>query len=175
VSRRIISTLPLPIALKLVGLRADAALESSKMMTLCCSFRGATRINAVVLYNFDNFGYWKRLTIHSRYYGSVNGREYMSVECVIPPGGATVAELFEDFSSHIQRRKIIDGELKLVAAMDLDFAYPVYTHEAELAKNNALQSLQDAGIESVGRQGRFEYIPHSTLVIEAVRRRLGTA
>jgi hypothetical protein len=169
-ARNITSTIPVDIVLKLADLRAFPGLKSSKMITLCCSFTGNRESLAIVLYNFDNQGAWKRLTFHSNSYGDVQGTHYMSVECICNPELSDVDAIFNDFKSHVRHRKFFDGNINLEYAFVMDYSYPIYTNESRKDRELALSTLANFGISSVGRQGGFEYIPHSTLIIEAIQR-----
>jgi hypothetical protein len=52
-------------------------------------------------------------------------------------------------------------------------AYPIYTDQADEHAASAVVALRKLGIESIGRQGRFDYQPtarDSTLKAEAALR-----
>ena len=169
-ANRVISTLPLNTSLRLCGLSEKPQLKSSRMITLCCSFSGKRGFKGLVLYNFDSVGEWKRLTMHSDYYGVRNDREYMSVECIATTSQISSLEMFAEFRQQTTDRGVFVGDLKLEAVLELDHAYPIYEHGAEAARSEALEALSAFGVESLGRQGKFDYIPHSTIAIDAVKR-----
>lgn len=169
-AHHITSTIPVDIVLKLAGLRAFPGLNSSRLITLCCSFVGKCKSSSIVLYNFDKQGVWKRLTVHSNSYGEVRGAQYMSIECLCTPELFDVNQLFSDFVSHVNSRKIFQGEINLEYAFELDYSYPIYTVTSQKERELALSTLREFGINSVGRQGGFKYIPHSTLIIDSIRR-----
>ena len=173
VARRIINTLPIKKIFEIVDPSVPVDLSSSRMCTLCCSFAGDRGFDSVVLYNFQNQGQWKRLTMHSDYYGRVEGREYFSLEIIGYTEAVSVEAYFEEFKQHCAELGLFKGDLKLEGHMTLDFAYPVCNIEAEETRVRLLGVLKASGIESAGRQGNFDYIPHSTLAIEATRERFG--
>jgi protoporphyrinogen oxidase len=169
-ARGVISTIPVDIALKISDIKTNEELKSSRMITLCCSFQGDRRPSAIVLYNFDHIGSWKRLTFHSDSYGPVRDAQYMSVECICSEGLSDAERLFADFVNHAKYRNLFDGEVRLEHIFLTDYAYPVYSNESSVRRIEALSALSNFGIHSVGRQGGFEYIPHSTLIIDAIQR-----
>ena len=167
---RLISTLPVNTSLRLCGLPERPQLKSSRLVTLCCSFAGKRGFTSVVLYNFDRLGVWKRLTMHSDYYGRRHDREFMCVECIATTSQVSAEDMFAEFRQQTSDRGVFVGDLKLEAVLELDHAYPIYEHGAEAARSEALEALYAFGVESLGRQGKFDYIPHSTIAIDAVKR-----
>jgi len=53
--------------------------------------------------------------------------------------------------------------------MTLSHAYPVYRHGFKELLYPVLEGLRSQGIEPLGRQGRFDYIPNSSMAIDLVR------
>jgi hypothetical protein len=82
-AKRVINTLPLKMAFNLLGKSDAVQISSTKLCTLCCSFSGQRGFATVVLYNFDDGGAWKRLTMYSDYYGVRGGREFFCVEVTL--------------------------------------------------------------------------------------------
>ena len=163
---RLISTIPLARSGALFGVDVTQAPESSVLITLCCRFRGDRKFGALILFNFHNDGLWKRLTMHSDYYGAVDGWEYFSVEVTLREVTQTPEQLFEDFRSSVAQAGLFDGALELVDSFRTDFAYPVYDHSAEAKKAKIAGALTALGVETMGRQGDFDYIPSATEAIE---------
>lgn len=126
-----------------------------------------------VLFNFHAAGRWKRATIHSRLYPDrQTGREFLSVEITLPPGAAAdPAEAFRDFRTHVERLGIARG-VALEGHDVVEAAYPLYQIGDVEAARRLLEQTGRLGIVSVGRQGRFEYLPVSSLVIRRVQEEL---
>lgn len=163
---RLISTIPLVRSGTLFGIDVTQAPESSVLITLCCRFRGKRNFGALILFNFHNDGLWKRLTMHSDYYGAVEGWEYFSVEVTLREVTQTPEQLFEDFRSGVAQADLFKGDLELVGSFRTDFAYPVYDHSAEAKKARIAGALTALGVETIGRQGDFDYIPSATEAVE---------
>ena len=53
--------------------------------------------------------------------------------------------------------------------MTLSHAYPVYRHGFEEVLHPVMEGLRSQGIEPLGRQGRFDYIPNSSIATDLVR------
>jgi protoporphyrinogen oxidase len=171
---RLISTMPVAMTALWAGLPVAGSLVSLNLTTLFCSYAGPSSFDGTVLYNFHPEGTWKRLTMHSAYYGPVAGRSYFAVECTHLADNVSARSLFDDFTCHVRKLRIFDGDLRLEGSMRLAHAYPVYRHGFEAALHPLIRELNSRGIEPLGRQGRFDYIPSSAMAIDLVRETLGT-
>lgn len=168
--KRLISTYPLDKVSSLLGLRDVVPPASTKMLTLFCEFEGARGFDSVILYNFHRSGLWKRLTMHSDYYGKVEGKEYFSVEVTFRRDPLPDSAAFEDFLAHVRRVGLFDGDVKLVGSRLTDFAYPLYELGAEVRKNATMKAIRSLGVDLVGRQGAFDYIPAADIAArEAIK------
>jgi len=170
---RLVNTLPLHVLWPLLKQSTALELESSRLTSLFVSFSGDRGFTAPILFNFHGEGRWKRLTLHSHFYGDVEGRAYFSVEVPQSAGDPVDAgALFDDFRRHTAANGLFNGDLALEGHAVTDFAYPHYAigYKARLAK--AFAALEAAGIETVGRQGRFDYLPTTHQVVGQVRREL---
>ena len=129
-----------------------------------------------VLFNFHTAGRWKRATIYSRMYPHLGeGRAFFTVEITIPPGGAHDPEAgFADFAAHLQALGIAD-DLRLEGSERVEDAYPLYAPGSVALLEQALARVAAAGVITVGRQGRFEYLPTSNGVVFRVREELAAA
>ncbi|GJD57414.1 NAD(P)-binding protein [Methylobacterium dankookense] len=160
---RVLSTFPLQITGSLLGFETASAPVSTKMLTLFCSFDGNRKFDTTILYNFHAKGSWKRLTMHSDYYGRSEGREYFSVEitCIgpVPEEGAA----FADFVESVRSVGLFSGTIHRLGSVVTDFAYPVYQIGSELGRDRYMSRIRSAGIDLVGRQGLFDYIPASDI------------
>ena len=163
---RLLNTMPLAVTGALAGRPELAAPHSSRMITLFCRFKGARNFPHTVFYNFHPDGAWKRLTMHSDYYGQADGWEYFSAECTITGTLSTADELFTDFRTNTQSLGLFDGDLELAGHLETDFAYPVLDATSVTDKDRLMAELGAMGIEGFGRQGAFEYIASSNLAIE---------
>ncbi|MCU4181120.1 FAD-dependent oxidoreductase [Bosea sp. BH3] len=170
---RIVSTIPLPRAQELCGIPA-AKLETVTLLALYFSFAGSERgFDASILYNFSHESAWKRLTVYSDFYGRAGGREYFAAEVIADHIGGDIAKAESDFRDHMAANGLFTGDLKLEGHQFLENAYPIYKNGAEEAAAEAVRSLQAFGIESLGRQGAFNYQPTarvSTIEAEAALR-----
>ncbi|RIJ30508.1 hypothetical protein D1223_07735 [Henriciella mobilis] len=168
-AHRIVSTMPLGRTAELAGVEADDAPRSKGLHTLFCQFRGQRGFDSLILYNFHKAGRWKRLTMHSDYYGKADGWEYMSIEITADSAEETPEALFADFRSTARAFGLFDGELELMGHRHTAFAYPVYSHGTAVRRDTMIDALAKAGIETAGRQGRFQYLPTSAEAIKSVR------
>jgi protoporphyrinogen oxidase len=163
-SDRLISTIPLERTMALAGVR-EAAPRSSTLTTLCCRFQGEPGFQGTVLYNFHRDGAWKRLTMHSDYYGEADGWRYFSVEATSRADPPSPSALFDDFRAMASSVGLFDGALELVDAFETGFAYPIYDLDAERQRAEGRAALAALGVETVGRQGSFDYLPSSAQAI----------
>jgi hypothetical protein len=83
----------------------------------------------------------------------------------------SVAAAEADFRRHAAENGLFAGDLRLEGSEMLENAYPVYTDNASEKVGRVVAALQAFGIETIGRQGRFDYQPtarDTTLKAEAV-------
>jgi len=169
---RLVSTIPLARTLSLFGLDETGAPPSIGMITLFCAFRGNRNFDSLILYNFQHDGTWKRLTMHSDYYGRYEDWQYFSVEITQGLTGTATEPLFEDVRANVRRAGLFEGDFRLVGSARTEFAYPVYDRTAAAKRDESIRKLSDLGVELLGRQGSFEYIASSKTGIEDVFRKL---
>jgi hypothetical protein len=173
VARRLVSTIPLARIQDLCGLQSRRDLKTVTLLTLFYSFSGERGFTQPILYNFSRAGAWKRLTIHSDFYGRCLGREFFSVEVNAEHVAHDTSRADCDFRTHTCDNRLFLGDLRLEGAHMLGNAYPIYTDQADEHAASAVVALRKLGIESIGRQGRFDYQPtarDSTLKAEAALR-----
>jgi protoporphyrinogen oxidase len=169
-ARRVVSTIPLDNIRQLCGLGREEKLATVTLITLFYSFSGDRRFKQSVLYNFSYLGAWKRLTVYSDFYGRHADREYFAVEVNAQhvSGDAAVAD--EDFQAHVAKNGLFQGNLRFEGSHALAHAYPIYVDNAQDNLAMTLAALRAFGIESIGRQGAFDYQPtarDTTLKAEA--------
>jgi protoporphyrinogen oxidase len=172
-SRRIISTIPIERTQNICNINICNNLNTVTLMTLFFSFHGHRGFNQSILYNFSHDGPWKRLTMYSDFYGPSEGREFFGVEINADhvSGSVEIAEQY--FRQHVSRNGLFSGDLRLEGSHILPNAYPIYTDGASEQALEAISALRTFGIESIGRQGRFDYQPtarDTTLKAEAALR-----
>jgi protoporphyrinogen oxidase len=158
-AKRLISTLPLPMTLALCGVPFEKPLDTVTLISLFYSFSGERGFDSSILYNFSYDGPWKRLTVYSDFYGLSNGREYFAVEVNADHVDGSVEQGDGQFRAHTQKNGLFSGDLVLEGSHVLQNAYPIYVHGATEAAAEAISALRAFGVESIGRQGKFDYQP----------------
>jgi protoporphyrinogen oxidase len=156
---RVISSIPLKITAQAVGIAADEGLESLPLLTLYVACEGDPGFEAEVLYNFSDEGSWKRLTVHSRIYGKVDGRHYFSVEVPLAKGPSEARAEFTAFLAFMRRRGLLRESAELLGHDVTGYAYPIYAQGSMDASEALMDRIEATGVEMLGRQGRFDYIP----------------
>lgn len=170
IADRVVSTIPLERIGQLCGLAPDQNLRTVTLISLFFSFAGDRGFPTSILYNFSAEGAWKRLTMHSDFYGRAGGREFFSVELNAHHVDGSIEHAEADFRRHVASNGLFTGDLRLEGSHLLPNAYPIYTDKADEKAACAIAALRDFGVESIGRQGRFDYQPtarDSTLKAEA--------
>ena len=166
---RVVNTMPLDVIWPIIGKNEELLITYSPLQTLFVSHSGPIGFSAPILYNFHQRGDWKRLTLHSEAYGLVDGRHYFSVEFPnCPPEKVSLEELFKGFAASAKEFGLFQGDLTLHGNFLTRKAYPLYSIGIEGVLDAAFRELDEFGIITAGRQGRFEYLPTSTLVAAAV-------
>ena len=171
---RLVSTIPIHRAQQMCGLGDGRHLESVTLISLYFSFAGQRGFAQPIIYNFSHEGAWKRLTVYSDFYGRANGREYFGVEVVGHYADNSIDKAEADFRRHMRQTGLFDGDLVLEGAQLLDNAYPIYRGNAAQCAAEAVAALAAFGVESIGRQGAFNYQPTArvtTLDAETALRR----
>lgn len=169
-TRRVVSTIPLDNIRQLCGLGREEKLATVTLITLFYSFAGDRRFKQSVLYNFSYLGAWKRLTVYSDFYGRHADREYFAVEVNAQHVSGDPAVADKDFQAHVAKNSLFQGDLRLEGSNCLAHAYPIYVDNAQDNLASTLATLRAFGIESIGRQGAFDYQPtarDTTLKAEA--------
>jgi protoporphyrinogen oxidase len=164
-AKKLISTIPLDEASGLCGL-PETNLPTVTLLSLFVALRGSWLPDCSILYNFHKFGNWKRITVHSDFYpgpGSYN--KHCTVEITVPAGmmPTAPADAFADVEAHLRAMKIIEGELVLIGSSELRNAYPIPEKGFKARRDAAIARLASKDVICLGRQGKFEYIPHSNV------------
>jgi len=168
---RLIGTIPIRRQLALCGLPDAPQLSAVTLASLFFSFEGQRGFSQSILYNFTDRGRWKRLTMHSDFYGRAAGREYFGVEVNLRSGDE-IADVVNDFLESSRAFSLFKGDCRLEGTMQTENAYPVYTDGATAAAARAIAALEQFGIEAFGRQGGFDYLQSTAYVTAAVAKAL---
>lgn len=177
-AERVVSTIPLDLALDLCGAPSRNRLPTVTLVSLFYSFRGERGFTQPILYNFAHAGVWKRLTMYSDIYGRSGDREFFAVETPADHHEARAAELADDFRRHTAQHRLFCGDLRLEGHHVLRNAYPIYAGGAGERAAAGIAALRALGVESLGRQGGFAYQPTarvSAIEAEAALRPEGPA
>ena len=156
---RVVSTIPLERIRKLVGMTVGDSLTTVTLVSLFFSFSGDRGFRQSILYNFSHVGAWKRLTVYSDFYGKSDGREYFTAEVNADHVNGSVEIAEQDFRQHVSENGLFKGDLKLEGSHIVSHAYPVYTGNASAIATETISALRTFGVESIGRQGGFDYQP----------------
>ncbi|MCA0994787.1 hypothetical protein, partial [Alloyangia pacifica] len=151
----------------------DAGLQSLDLLTLYVSADTLDDRTGNVLYNFSREGAWKRATIYSRIYPELgSGQAFFSVEITVPLNGTSDAEMeFDAVKKHFEAVGLGQG-LRLEGSAYTPQCYPLYrVGEGERIKR-VIDRVTEAGVVTIGRQGRFEYLPTASGVIRRVGQEL---
>jgi hypothetical protein len=170
---QIISTIPIEKAEELCGMTSAQKLDTITLISLYFSFSGERGFSEPIIYNFSHEGAWKRLTVYSDFYGTANGREYFTAEVIANHVCGSIQQAELDFRRHVLANRLFQGDLKLEGGQILKNAYPIYCRGASQHAAEAVRKLRAFGIQSLGRQGAFNYQPTarvSTLEAEAALR-----
>lgn len=174
-AKRVLSTIPLNRMMKLCGLAPSENIKTVTLLTLFYSFSGGRGFSQNILYNFSATGAWKRLTMHSDFYGQSDEREFFSVETNASHVNGSTEAADRDFRQHVAAIGLFSGDLRLEGSHMLENAYPIYLQEASEAAAGSIAALKAFGVESFGRQGGFDYQPTAQVSIKAARAALISA
>ena len=155
---RVISTIPIGALVKYLSIESSSTLEHMSLLSLFFRSRGDVGDAGHYFYNFTPRAGWKRAVIFSRYYGTLGGDHYFTVECTRRTATEDdLAPAASDVAAHLRSLRLVSGELTFVGGCVTPGAYPVlergYKHRLEALS----ASVSALGIESVGRQGAFRY------------------
>ena len=162
----VVSTIPLPLMLRLAGETSTARFDSVSMLSLF--YRGRLRPQAPFVYNFTRRGRWKRLTCFSRFHGRDQSQDWFTVEVTTRDTSVNaLEELREEFEAHARDLGMLEGTPELLGSLVTERAYPVFRiGDPELVAAER-QRLHRVGILLTGRQGRFEYQSSSVAAARA--------
>lgn len=167
-AKSVISSAPVETIYRLLfGRPTD--LESLDLTTLFVSAERLDDRLGNVFYNFTRHGAWKRGTVYSKFYPDLGeGRSFFSVERTsLVHETVEPEDAFAEFAAQLQKLGLAN-DLKLEGSAFTRNCYPLYRTGFLDRVNQITRDIEEAGITLVGRQGRFEYLPTSSLVIKQV-------
>jgi protoporphyrinogen oxidase len=164
----VVSTIPPPLALRLLG--EDPGADVPQMSLLSLFYRSRLTIPGNVIYNFTSDGRWKRFTVFSRLYGpSVPGEDYFTVE-VTGIGAMTplAEERAADFERHASSLSLFDTPLRRVGHTVTERAYPAALRGQRSAIEAQRARVAAHGLHLVGRQGNNAYLSSHDVALAAI-------
>jgi protoporphyrinogen oxidase len=173
----LLSSIPLALLCRLSDVPLDLKLEYKPLYSIFYTSESAIIPNCNVLFNFTERGYWKRVTFHSCYYGTNNGKHYFVLESMPDKihleSDDGINLLDRDFKATFVNTQWFN-EIKnaeIVGYRLLPNAYPIYTTDFD---PHELKKIKDyfasKSIYLIGRQGEFDYISSSDAAKSAVSR-----
>ncbi|MES0211743.1 NAD(P)-binding protein [Mesorhizobium sp. M0028] len=167
---RVVSTAPVPVTGRLIGVEMLHRFETMDLLTLFYQFEGDPGFNAVTLSNFSQGGRWKRIIDFAGFYGTKNGRHYLSVEITVAAGALLdVKDEVRQFEEHARSLGLFHvGRLILEGHHVTANAYPVFRRDSVDLIERDKQLVSDWGVVLAGRQGEFEYISSEQAAMSAI-------
>ncbi len=166
---RVVSTIPIPVMLRLIGETPRENLDHVHLLSLF--YRGGLQTDAAFFYNFTESGQWKRITNFATLYPEqfkAHGEAWLTVEITTRDASeATLEGLRTDFEAHAARFGFLTGQPCFVGQQVTPFAYPVFHRGDSERVQSERERLTAWGIDSVGRQGRFEYLSSHQAALQA--------
>jgi protoporphyrinogen oxidase len=171
----LISSIPLPTFCKLSNISLSLDLKFKPLYSLFYELDSEPVPNCQALFNFSQRGLWKRITFHSSYYGSSNGRSYFVVESMPnnfqlndDENTTLLDKDFRDTFSHTSYKEKIRSA-RLIGSQITSNAYPIYTKDFDSSVIDRLkQDLSCKETYIVGRQGEFNYCTSSDATISSI-------
>lgn len=151
VAKHVVSTLPLEVTARLLGIDPAPGLEHRSLVSV--HLVGAVGVDDAVIFNFSRSGGWKRMTNFRSFYGG--GRDSVTVEYTIDEKPSD-DDLERDVNTSL-RRAGLACDLDLVGVTQIQRAYPLYPLGFRTARDALAGAIEAKGIETVGRQGRHAY------------------
>jgi protoporphyrinogen oxidase len=154
---RVISTIPIPKMLELIGDKPADFVETRSLVSLF--YRGRIHKDASILCNFSFEASWKRITVFSRFYGEAeNGDDYFTVEITSDDlSTENIRRLRTEFEESATKLGICPTTPHFLDSYISPDAYPVFRRGNLQGVEKEKQRLIDYGVDLLGRQGNFEY------------------
>jgi protoporphyrinogen oxidase len=162
----VVSTLPLPVSLRLA--REPVRSHAEHMGLLSLFYRGALLKDAAHVYNFTYEGQWKRIVVFSRYYGKSHGEDFLTVEITGTSFSAERRrELSVEFEDQALRQGLFRSRPRLLGSVVTEHAYPFFRPGHTNNMRHEFERLEAFGIRTVGRQGNHQYVSSNDAVEQA--------
>ena len=161
----LISTIPIPSALRLIGEEPKVRIETRSLVSLF--FEGEFSHSSHVFFNFTDEARWKRITAFHKFYG---GQGYFTVEIACEnPSDSLIAGLRQEFVEHALKFRLLRDKPCFKGCEISANAYPVYRAGEMGAIEEEKARLKDRGIHLLGRQGDFQYLISGPIANQATR------
>ncbi len=162
----VISTIPIPSMISLIGGGDDLRLRTLKLLTLF--YTGDIKQNASIIYNHTEKGMWKRITVYSKFYGTKDNLDYLSVGITFEKlSDNLISKARNDFEKHIEELSLFNDTPVFLGSVITDDAYPLFKKDMEDDIEECRNKLTSFGVDIVGRQGNFEYLFTSNAAVKA--------
>ncbi|MBC8145434.1 MAG: FAD-dependent oxidoreductase [bacterium] len=164
---RVIATIPITSLVESLGIVAEPV-EHMSLLSLFFRFSGEITEPGHYFVNFTSHPSWKRLVVFSRYYGTVDGDHYFTVECTRRnPTAQDLATTSIDVAEHLRTLAFLDGNAQYVGGSITPNAYPLLRrgHVEKLAAIK--RAVEEQGIELIGRQATFRHQSSQQVGVDA--------
>jgi len=169
---KIVSTIPIPVMLRLIGEKMDARIDNMGLYSLF--YRGIPCHKWTTMFNLSLSGAWKRMINFSNFYKENASGNYIAVEVTTKDIiGQSLQLMRTDFERHVALACLFQEPPEYLGGVITERAYPVFRTDDNSRIKQERNKLSAFGIESVGRQGDFEYLSSSAAAANA--RSLATA
>ena len=128
--------------------------------------------NASIIMNYSPEGDWKRITIFKQS-NSESSKLYFTVEGTLAPhkngpeNELVLEQQKQNFEQHISKSFLFKGIFKYKGGTITDCGYPLYTTTEINKAQNLINKVENLGIYTLGRQGRFNYLSSARVAQEA--------
>jgi protoporphyrinogen oxidase len=169
---KVVSTIPIPVMLRLIGEKMDARIDNMGLYSLF--YQGVPRHKWTTMFNLSLSGAWKRMINFSNFYKEKGTENHIAVEVTTKGTTEQSLQLMRtDFERHVARIGLFQEPPEYLGGVITERAYPVFRTDDNSRIEQERNKLSAFGIESVGRQGNFEYLSSSAAAANA--RSLATA
>jgi protoporphyrinogen oxidase len=169
---KVVSTIPIPVMLRLIGEKMDARIDNMGLYSLF--YQGVPHHKWTTMFNLSLSGAWKRIINFSNFYNENETANYMTVEITVKDmTEQSLRFMRTDFERHVATAGLFREPPEYLGGITTERAYPVFRTDDGGRIEQERNKLSAFGIESVGRQGNFEYLSSSAAAANA--RSLATA
>jgi protoporphyrinogen oxidase len=163
---KIISTIPIPVMLRLIREKMEAKIDNMALYSLF--YQGIPRHKWTTLFNLHFSGSWKRMINFSNFYKEKGPENHISVEVTAKHTSESSLEVIRsDFERHVALLGLFQELPTYLGSVTTERAYPVFRTDDNTRIEQERNKLSAFGIESIGRQGNFEYVSSSAAAANA--------